>query len=151
MNSVVLVVALGILIAYASKRGAQPTAAKRKPPPPAPPAPSPLLDPDVPQTAWRLEAGPTVHFDPARRYAAVIELSFPESLASTERVNEELRKFARWQALDVWSDAADVPRNFPRPVPLSDAHGRFFALGDPATALTFARPKPIAELWSRAR
>ncbi len=139
-SSVTLFLAAGLLIGFASKRG--------------PKAPRAATVAPIPQSAWRLEAGPLILLEPTRRYAAILELSFPDSLASTERIGQELMKYARWFALDVYDDANDVPANFPRPTPLSNTVGRRFAIGDPdvtAGRQTFKRPPQIAALWSRER
>lgn len=143
-----------------------------KPPQPKPPSSKPpssakeLIDPwsdDKPppmtmakRSAWVQVIGPMITLDYRHQFAAVIQLSGMEATwGNSEDVVSKLREFAKWEALDVWGAAADVPKSmhYKNGGPfgaVQDAPGRFWATGIPSRGnRVFGRPDQIEDLWSR--
>lgn len=106
---------------------------------------------------WKLIEGPTIALDPARKYAATIQLRGFEKLGGRGAILDRLQnpgeddqgnKIApvKWLAIDVWDEPEDVPKSFP--VDPTDQGGRYWAIGVPFEARVVQRPPQIARLFS---
>jgi hypothetical protein len=116
---------------------------------PIKPTPKPTPAGAPPPKQWREEVGNIIALQPDRVYAATIDVPGLMALgANRERVIQELRKYAQWQAIDVYDKAADVPKSWPGPKPEDDG-GRYWAIGIPSVGQTFNRPDMVTIVFSR--
>jgi hypothetical protein len=134
-----------IAAALAAVGGALLVLYRRRPPAPTPAPAQPGSPSKKAATKWQRLTSP-VTLQPGHAYAAVIQLSGLETLASDGTLADKLRELGTWNDLRVWSDPSETPADFPGT--RIDAGGRRWASGTYAGRARSAQlPSQLAELW----
>jgi hypothetical protein len=157
---VILLVA-GLMLAAAWGEGKTTLIVNKPKPPPPKPKPErgaprgplevlPKPGPWAPLAPLGPPGSPVISVGPVQ-YAAIVQLTGPEAFAaSAGDVADKLRSLHRWEALDVFSDAKDLPKGHPFPPPVNTM-GRFWVIGIPLAEPpdAFAWPRELQHVWTR--